>query len=133
MDVPLCLPEAESQNSGDPSQVLASVQVVMSLSGAMRTFRISFPMVFLWFFSKVLRFEDPLNGAGCYKYINLSSLFTCFFLASGGQVGEGNSESVTTAALDALVSVTQMVTPSDVLLNALNTLNTLNTLERLAH
>ena len=53
-----------------------------------------------------------------------------FFLASGGQVGEGNSESVTTAALDALVSVTQMVPPSDVLLNALNTLNTL---ERLAH
>lgn len=53
---------AESQNSGDPSQVLASVQVVMSLSG---------------------------------------------------QVGEGNSESVTTAALDALVSVTQMDSADD--------------------
>lgn len=53
---------AESQNSGDPSQVLASAQVVMSLSG---------------------------------------------------QVGEGNSESVTTAALDALVSVTQMDSADD--------------------
>ena len=47
-----------------------------------------------------------------YQFRNLSFLT---FLDSGGQA-EG-SESVTTAALDALVSVTQMVPASDVAVN----------------